>query len=238
MRVAVISDVHGNLLALEAVLADIALHAADAVVSLGDHLSGPFDPRGTADRFLDLDIPCVRGNHDRFIVEGRENDWAVDVVARAAIDARHRAWLSGMPATQVFASDVFMCHGTPADDNTLWLDSIGRDGVINLLPREFVEAEALGFDFPVLLCGHSHVPRTVRLMDGRLVVNPGSAGMPIALGTPDARYALLDRRDGKWSVSLRAIPYEHDAAAAQARAAGFANWAEAVTTGWSRPGEL
>jgi putative phosphoesterase len=238
LRIAVISDVHGNLSALEAVLDDISHHGADLTVSLGDHLSGPFDPVGVAERFLQLAIPCVRGNHDRWLVDGREDDWVIDTLVRDAIGPGHKAWLASIPATQVVAGEVFLCHGTPSDDNTLWLDSVNRDWGSTVLPREHVEKEAEGFDFPVLLCGHSHIARTLRLADGRLVVNPGSVGLPFALGSTDARYAIIDKRAGRWSASLRAIPYDIERAAVQARTWGSENWVTAISTGWSRPWDL
>lgn len=239
MRLAVFSDVHGNLVALEAVLADIAAQEVDATLALGDFLSGPFDPAGVAERLIGLGIPAVRGNHDRHIVEGREQDWDADAFARDRIGPDQLAWLASLPLNHVFEREVFMCHGTPAADDVLWLDGTGPGGEVYHVERAQIEGNAAGFDYPVLLCGHSHIPRTLRLADGRLVVNPGSVGLPLSLGSPDARYALIERgRGGRWSVDLRALPYDNASAAAQARAAGFDNWATAVTTGWSTPGEL
>lgn len=238
MRIAVISDVHGNLIALEAVLADINLQGVDAILALGDFLSGPFDPIGTADRFIELDMPCVRGNHDRWIVEGREQDWEVDALVRRRLEARHRDWLAALPLNWVFEGEVFMCHGTPSADDVLWLDGSKPTGGVFHVTRKVIEREADGFDYPLLLCGHSHIARTLRLADGRLVVNPGSVGLPLALGSPDSRYAIVEKLDGDWTVDFRALPYDWKAAADQARAAGFENWAVAVTTGWSTASDL
>ena len=234
MKVAVISDVHGNLLALEAVLEDIARQGIDATVALGDFRSGPFDPAGVADRLMGLGLPSVRGNHDRFITDGRENDWHIDALVRATLDARQHEWLASVPVTQVFSGEVFLCHGTPRDDNTAWMDGFVGN-IVTLLPQERIEAEAAGFDYPVLLCGHTHAPRSVRLRDGRLVVNPGSVGLPFEMGSPDARYAIIEKRGGQWSTQLRAIPYDHAGAARQARDKGYEIWAEAVTGGWLSP---
>jgi putative phosphoesterase len=238
MRIAVISDVHGNLVALEAVLADIRAQGTDGIVALGDYLSGPFDPLGTADLFLDLAIPCVRGNHDRWIVEPREQDWPVDALVRGIVGDKHRDWLAALPLNQVFEGEVFMCHGTPAADDVLWLEGVKPRGGTFQVTRAVIEREAEGFDYPVLLCGHSHIARTLRLSDGRLVVNPGSVGLPLALGSPDARYAVIERYAGNWAVTFRALPYDHQAAAAQAKTIGFERWATAVSTGWSTPRDL
>ena len=238
MRIAVIADVHGNLAALEEVLADIVRQGVDATLALGDYLSGPFDPVGTADRLIGLGLPSVRGNHDRWIVEGREKDWAADALVRDMIAERHREWLASLPLNQVHAGEVFMCHGTPSADDVLWLDGVKPKGGAYHMTRRFIEREAEGIEYPVLLCGHSHIPRTLRLADGRLVVNPGSVGLPLGMGSTDAHYAVLEKRGGDWGVDLRAIPYDIDAAAAQARAAGFPNWAVAISAGWSTPRDL
>lgn len=113
-----------------------------------------------------------------------------------------------------------------------WLDAWFEDRTLTLPGEAAVNAAAEGLDFPVLLCGHTHLPRAVRLRDGRLVVNPGSVGLQMNHGSPDARYALLDRHDGHWTVSLRAIPYDHAAAARQALQHGYPLWHAALSTGW------
>ncbi|WP_421759229.1 metallophosphoesterase family protein [Devosia sp.] len=234
MKVAVLSDAHGNLLALEAVLDDIAREGVDATVALGDFVSGPFDPAGVADRFIGLGLPSVRGNHDRYITDGREKDWHIDALARDTLNAVQHAWLAALPATEVLDGQILLSHGTPLDDNTGWLDGFVGE-TVTLLPPSTIEGHAAGFDYPVLLCGHTHVPRSVRLKDGRLVVNPGSVGLPFEIGSPDARYAIIEKRGGRWSTQLRAIPYDHELAAKQARDKGYDNWAEAISGGWISP---
>lgn len=237
MRLAIISDVHGNLHALDAVLDDIATEGVDATLALGDFLSGPFDPAGVADRMIALDIPSVRGNHDRYLADGRDDDWHIDAHVRTLLAPRHIDWLRGLPLNAVHGDTVLLAHGTPRDDNTGWLDGLaGTDAV--LMPREHIEREANGFPYEILLCGHTHVPRSVKLGDGRIVVNPGSVGAPFDSGSPDAHYAIITRRRAGWTVSLNSIPYDHQAAANLAREHGFPKWAELVTTGWTKPREL
>jgi predicted phosphodiesterase len=236
VRLAVISDVHGNRLALDAVLDDIAREGADAVVCLGDHVSGPLDPAGSAERLMGLDGPVIRGIHDRWLVDRQVK--ALDPVDRFALmrlKASHRAWLEAMPATATIGEDVFLCHGTPTSDNTVWLDNYWYDRQTTLPSEPGIERQAAGVNYPVILCGHTHVARSVRLRDGRLIVNPGSVGLQIVHGSPDARYAIVERRDGQWFSSIRMVPYAHDAAAEQARANGFAGWVEAIAPGWANP---
>ena len=167
MKFAAIADVHGNIAALEAVLADIAVLAITEVVNLGDHVSGPLEPRRTADLLMKCGFPSIRGNQDRVLVEKRAG------MERAFrwLDDSHMQWLASLPATLLYRADVFLCHGTPLSDETYWLDRVTHDGTIAAAPIEDIEAEASGIAASLILCGHTHIPRVVRLRDGRLAVN-------------------------------------------------------------------
>ena len=234
MRVAVISDVHSNRLALEAVLEDIVRHGVDATFNLGDMVSGPLEPNWTADILMDLDIPTVRGNHERNLIENPPDKLdPIDRFAQAQMESRHRIWINDIPPTMSLLDDVFLCHGTPTSDNDPWLDSWWDGRTVTTPDEATVAAKAEGFDYPVLLCGHTHIPRAVRLRDGRLIVNPGSVGLQLNHGSPDARYAIVERRDGKYYPSFYAVPYDHFAAARQAEANGFPQWRDALVTGWA-----
>ncbi|MEP7240873.1 MAG: metallophosphoesterase family protein [Devosia sp.] len=234
MKIAVISDVHGNRLALEAVLEDIARQKVDATLNLGDLVSGPLEPNWTADLLMELDLPTVRGNHDRVLVDNPPDKLApVDRFAQEQMEARHRIWINDMPATLSLLDDVFMCHGTPRSDDDPWLDNWWDGRTVTVPDEATVMARGEGFDFPVMLCGHTHMPKAVRLKDGRLIVNPGSVGLQMFLGSPDARYATIEVRDGAYFPSFHAVPYDHEAAARMAEANGFPRWRAALTTGWA-----
>src|SRR5512144_1920326 len=117
MKLAAISDIHGNLPALDAVLADIASHAVDTIVNLGDILSGPLWVAETADRLMALELPTIAGNHERQLLTlPRERMGAADAFAAARLDERRRAWLAWLPAGLRLADDVLCCHGTPDSD--------------------------------------------------------------------------------------------------------------------------
>ncbi len=211
----------------------------DATFNLGDLVSGPLEPNWVADILMDLDIPTVRGNHERMLIDNPPDRLGpVDRFAQEQMESRHRIWLNDLPATMSLLDDVFLCHGTPTSDDETWLDNFW-DGRTVVTPDEAtVAAKAEGFDYPVLLCGHTHIPRAVRLRDGRLIVNPGSVGIQFNHGSPDARYAIIERRDGKYYPSFHAVPYDHFAAARQAEANGFPRWREALVTGWAGAGGL
>ncbi|MDR3473805.1 MAG: metallophosphoesterase family protein [Devosia sp.] len=232
MRIAVISDIHGNGLALEAVLEHIKDQGVDMTLNLGDMVSGPMEPGRTAQLLFEADFPTISGNHERYLIGNGALD-LVDRFARSELAPHHLDWFSALPGTLSVNGDILMTHGTPRDDSTPWLDGWFRGRNVTLPDEAAVTAEAEGFDFPVILCGHTHVPRSVRLRDGRLVVNPGSVGLQMFYGSPDARYAIVERRAGKWSVMQLAIPYDHEAAGRQAVRHGFPQWTEVLTTGWA-----
>jgi len=232
VKVAVISDIHGNRFALEAVLEDIATQGVDLTVNLGDTLAGPIEPAETCRILMDTGFPTVRGNHDRSLVDRPvEKMDDVDRFVIAHISDEQRRWIGNLPATLAI-DEIFLCHGTPTSDVDPWLDD-WFDGRKTTLPSErHIEEKAAGHDYPVLLCGHTHIPHVVRLRDGRMIINPGAVGLQFVRGAPDARYGILERRDGRWQSSTRVVPYDWTAAARTAIANGFPAWETALTTGW------
>ncbi|WP_454850398.1 metallophosphoesterase family protein [Rhizobium binxianense] len=246
MRFAVIADIHGNHPALEAVLADIRAQGIDDIVDLGDCLSGPLEAGKTADRLLSLAIPTVRGNHDRYLIE-QDPQWmhASDAAAYSQLAPAHLDWLRALPAELVYKEEILLCHATPRNDNVYWLEAVSPDGHVFLKPREEIEALAQGIDLPLILCGHSHIPRAVRLADGRLIVNPGSVGCPayddelpyphkVEAGHPMACYAILEKTKAGWTPQFRSVAYDHMAMAKIATRNGRPEWASALSSGWLR----
>lgn len=245
---AVLSDIHGNRPALEAVLAEIAADGIDQVVQLGDALSGPLWPAETADRLMALGWPGIAGNHERQVLTlPRERMGASDAHAAQRLGEVHRDWLRQLPATRWLTPEVFCCHGTPASDLVYFLETVtpdlGADGNRGIRPANPEElAGRLGdVRAPVVLCGHSHVPRVV-VVEGCLVVNPGSVGLPayddghpyphwVETGSPLARWAVIAPGPHGWQAALRATPYDHEQAAQQAERHGRGDWADALRTG-------
>lgn len=243
MRFAALADIHGNAMALEAVLADILDLGIADIVNLGDHLSGPLEAARTANILMLLDLPSVRGNHDRYLVEQAPtamHHWEADAIGQ--LDDRHLAWLRGLPPSLVWRDEVFLCHATPDDDNVYWLEDVSPAGHVHLRPMAEIEALAEGIAQPLILCGHSHLPRAVRLSDGRLIVNPGSVGCPayddvtpyphkVEAGTPFASYAILERTADIWTPTFRQVAYDHAAMAHLAQSRGRDEWARALAAG-------
>jgi predicted phosphodiesterase len=242
MRLAAIADVHGNCVALEAVLGDIATNGVTEVVNLGDHVSGPLEAQRTADVLIERGIPSISGDQDRRLVE-MDRAGTSSRMDFKQLERKHLNWLANLPPTMIYRDDVFLCHGTPRCDATCWLDRVTDDGIVAARPIEEVEAEASGIAASLILCGHTHIPRVVRLRDGRLVVNAGSVGCPgydgqhpvyhkIETGTPDACYVILERTSSGWSTTFRYVPYDHMSMAEMASRSGAAVWASSLATGW------
>lgn len=231
MRIAVLSDVHGNLLALEAVLGALRQDSPDLIVNLGDCLSGPYAPAAAADLQMSLAALTIRGNHERGILDGADN--RLDRVARQALSAPQLDWIARLPATAQL-DELFLCHGSPAhgDEDSL-LETITGEQLTLADPADVARKLAGIGPARVVLCGHTHVARAV-LQDGVLVLNPGSVGMTafratqpapfvVEAGSPHARYALLERERGLWSFQHRAAAYDWERAARQAAEHGFAD---------------
>jgi predicted phosphodiesterase len=208
-RVAVLSDIHGVLPALEAVLSEPDVARADRIVLTGDLAAGPL-PAQTLDRLAELGDRAVwvRGNADRELVQlaGGGDTKIPDPIAPWAatrLTDAHVALLDALPTTVTLPvtglGEVLFCHATPRDDEEIVL-------VDSPMARW---SEALdGVEAETVLCGHTHMPFT-RLVDRRLVVNPGSVGMPY--GSAGAHWALLGGASGP-AVQLRRTRYGTEAA--------------------------
>lgn len=239
MRIAVIADIHGNLRALEAVRADLGRHAPDVVVNLGDHLSGPLQAAATADLLMETDYIHIRGNHDRQLLDRPpEQMGPSDRAAFQQLTSRHKEWLSRLPATKMLGEQILLCHGTPSSDLEYLLEEI-HGTELRLVPANKVHSMV-----PLVLCGHSHIPRLVRTIAGATMVNPGSVGLPayddthptlhyVETGSPHARYAIIDQAGSTLKVDFVALEYDWDGAAKDAAAAGRADWSHALASGYA-----
>jgi predicted phosphodiesterase len=230
MRIAVISDVHANLFALDAVLAHVG--SVDAVWHLGDVVGYGPEPDAVVDRLATIGAIGVRGNHDSAAIGGDEIDW-FNADARDAMDWTRRtisratvAWLSGLPLRREEAGFTLV-HGSPLDPTWEYVTTTtaARDNLAVVSTDHGIN-------------GHTHIPIAFTLegnrigrfspsdgsateiaLDGhRLLLNPGSVGQPRD-GDPRASYMLLelDSRRARW----HRVTYDIDAVRAQMRAVGL-----------------
>lgn len=202
--VAVLSDIHGVLPALDAVLAEPDVAGAERIVLTGDIGAGP-QPAEVLDRLLDLGdrVTWVRGNADRELVElatGIDIPVPDEISPWAArqLTADHVDWLARLPHPVTVEVDgfgpVLFCHGTPRDDAEVVL-------VDTRLERWADVLAVVPDDVLTIACGHTHMPFT-RLAHRKQIINPGSVGMPY--GRAGAHWALL--RDG--TASLRRTDFD------------------------------
>jgi predicted phosphodiesterase len=244
MRIAVLADIHGNIIALEAVLADLARRGADLLVNLGDCASGPLWPRETLARLIALDIPTVRGNHDRAIATlDRNRMGPSDGFGFDETDVAQQNWLGALPVLQTISPGIIAFHASPDDDNLYLLDTI-EDGRLVRDRAERIAARLWRLEASLILCGHSHRPDLMRLPNGPLILNPGSIGCPAyedttyvsESGSPHARYAIVvAKADGGLGVEMFAVLYDHEIAARRAEANGRPEWAHGLRHGLMPP---
>ncbi|HUY97589.1 MAG TPA: metallophosphoesterase family protein [Verrucomicrobiae bacterium] len=209
--VAVLSDIHGVLPVLDSVLAEPAVADADLVVVTGDHASGP-QPTAVLERLAALRdrVVLVRGNADRELValaRGQVIDIPDEVTpwAAAQLLPQHVELLASLPHPVTLEVEgfgpVIFCHGTPGDDDEVVLVDTRLDRWAHVFAK-------LPAEVATVVCGHTHMP-FIRLVDRRLVVNPGSVGMPY--GRPGGHWAML--RAG--AVTLHRTPIDIEAACAR-----------------------
>lgn len=236
-RIAVLSDIHGNLPALKAVVADAEGQGCTEFLNLGDNLSGPLWPAETADWLMARDWPTIAGNHERQVLTlPPERTGPSDAFARGELSEAHIAWIASLPQAMT-QPGMLLVHGTPRSDVEHFLETVEPEGIRRATEAEIAERLG-GTAAPLTLCGHTHIARQVRLADGRLVANAGSVGLQafdddhlhpyrVENGDPLARYLIVE--DG--AVSIHTVAYDHALAAAKAAREGRDDWAVALRTG-------
>jgi putative phosphoesterase len=245
--IAIIADIHGNLPALESVLADIERRNVDQIINLGDCVSGPLWPREVCDMLMARNDLTIRGNHDRWVSRPDPTRMgASDRYAHSQLNQDHRSWLGALPASANTDHDILACHGTPTSDNRYLIEEplerrLVRANLATIRHRlEDVQAR-------VVLCGHSHQQHFIQLRDGPIILNPGSVGCPSyddpgddphvsESGSPHARYAVLTIIGEQVSAEMIAISYDWKVASVRAETNGRAEWAYGLRTGWFMPG--
>jgi putative phosphoesterase len=232
MRLALISDVHANLEALDAVLAHVAAWGADAIACAGDLVGYGPDPDACLERLRERGALCIAGNHDGMVLGRLGLERCVSAGVRAALWTRRtlsaggRAWLASLPATRRIG-DVVLCHGSLDDVRQYVATPRAADATLEALARREPDAT-------VLVAGHTHhqvlyhpgapwlpPPPGVRLplaAARRWLVNPGSVGQSRDRA-PLARYARYDTAARE--LEFHELGYAHAVTVAKLRRAGL-----------------
>lgn len=243
MRLGVIADIHGNLPALEAVLAKLDALAPDLIVNLGDCASGPLWPAETTALLCSRTMIHVRGNHDRAMgAVSLDGLGASDSYAWQALDPEARAWLAGLP-TEITVEGALCFHACPGDDSTYLMEEV-QNGYLVPSPIPTIEQRLAGRTARLMLCGHSHQTRAARLNSGTIVLNPGSVGNPAyrdtkpahvsESGMPHARFAVVTL-GAEIAIEHHLVVYDWERSARRAKENGRADWAHALRTGRALP---
>ncbi len=250
IKIAAISDIHSNVFALEAVLADIKRHNVDQIVNLGDILYGPIAPKATYELLMANQdaIITIRGNQDRQIYETTAAEIAssqtmafiIDDLPKEAIE-----WMRALPFDYRLSNEVYLCHGSPTDDMIYLLEDI-QTGQPMVRNDADILALLNGIDSSVIICGHTHIPRTITLSTGQIIVNTGSVGYPayeddlpilhkMQTYSPHASYALIEcvenEQGRRWQTQHIKVAYDYEAAAKLALKNSREDWAFALRTG-------
>jgi len=236
MRIGVISDIHGNCVALDAVLADLRARALDQVVCLGDAIQGGPQPEETVARLRELACPVVMGNADAWLLTGQdtspsetttERQRAVRGWSLARLTDADRAFIAAFAPTVTLDLGVrrLRCfHGSPTSFDDIILPETAHDEALRLLGLDG-DAETRNAD--ILAGGHTHTQQVRRLGQG-FFFNPGSVGLSYSHHQPDgvfradpwADYAILTVEDGEGeregegravALEFRRVPFDLDA---------------------------
>lgn len=245
MDYAIISDIHGNAPALEAVLADIKSRGITKIINLGDCFFGAIQPAETAKILRNTKvITTISGNKDRDVVESigkKELPKAMQFVLDD-LDKEAITFLKYLPKTNSVDGIFLASHGTPDDDNTYLTENVDKGGNVTLKLDDELILQVKNVREPVILCGHSHVQRLLYLSNGQIILNPGSVGLPAYIGagspaavmesyTPFAKYAVVHTGTKQFTFDMISCPYDWESSSALAKKHGNDDWANWITTG-------
>jgi putative phosphoesterase len=220
-RIAVISDIHGNCVALDAALADIRRASVDQVVCLGDAIQGGAQPAATVRRLRELACPVVMGNADAWMLTGvqtgnepftemqeRVRQWSL-----SQLSADDQTFIAAFAPTVTlpFSSDhQLLCfHGSPTSFDEILLPSLSAEEFRRVLAPH---APA------IMTGGHTHLQQ-IRRLDATFFFNPGSIGVAYSHDQPEgvfrldpwAEYAILSETDGVFGLEFRRAPLPMEA---------------------------
>lgn len=240
---AIISDIHGNSLALEAVLADIKSRDIETIINLGDHFFGALEPEIVSFILRENEMLCISGNTDREILESIDAGFEKDGMDRVKTDLSEQSisWLRKLPKTETLDDLFFVCHGTPESDDEYLLEKVTEKGVFVYNDEELVK-KTEQIKERIILCGHSHVNRVVYLSNDKIILNPGSVGLPAYLGngeyrfamesmTPHAKYAIVKTDGDAINIEQVLCTYDWHKASEAARKNGNEKWANFLLFG-------
>lgn len=227
-KLAILSDIHGNLPALEAVMADLKNFNVDQVIVPGDVINfGPFS-RQTAEIVIEKNWPVIRGNNEYFLIDYKTprapaewNDplqfapiaWlSRQFDADAKLKTQIASWPDSLNLRFSDAPPIHVFHGSPSDP---W------DSIYWTLTDEEIEKLLSTVDTDFVICGHTHLPMDRQTGKWR-IFNPGSVGVPLD-GLFSASYLILEGDEQGWKPTFRRVPFDYEAIFQEFEASGYNN---------------
>jgi len=211
-KLALLADIHGNVAALDAVLADLESKDHDALAFLGDYfLFGP-RPREVYERLRDLGAPAIEGNTDRYITEAREGHPFEEMIRwyRAQLGDDGLAWARERPFS-LEDGTLLAVHANPRDLEDLLVTEPGAGGGPELTDPAHGASLMEGVTADLTVYGHIHYFSSGEF-GGKRVASIGSVGMPFD-HDPRAAYAFAEWDGTRWSITERRVEYDHEAVA-------------------------
>jgi putative phosphoesterase len=226
MKTALISDIHGNVVALESVLLDIKLKSVDKIINLGDSLYGPLWPQETAELLISKNIESILGNGDEDLLSNNGNNrtikYTVNCLEKFSIE-----WLRNLKKIYVY-NDITCFHGKQNNNREYLIEKI-ENGIVKVKSVEEISNEIKNCHTSFIACGHSHIERIIKVND-KTVINAGSVGLPAYNDTKPihkmesyntkAKYIVIE--DG--TINIVYVYYDNEKAAKQARRNGRKDW--------------
>ncbi|MGC5327490.1 metallophosphoesterase family protein [Brevibacillus sp. SYSU BS000544] len=213
MRIAFLSDIHGNAVALEAVLADIEKQRIDQIYVLGDIAYRGPEPKRSIQLVQSLQTTVIKGNADEWTVRGvqagevredllemmnREREWTID-----RLDESDLIYLRNLPDEfQLQLTDSLRLHAFHATKESLF-DIVLPDASVEQLQTKILSEQAA-----ITVYAHIHLPY-VRYMNGKCLINTGSVGLPFD-GLPLASYAVVEAENNRYRATIERVPYDLD----------------------------
>lgn len=241
MKIAILSDIHGNTWALKETLQDIKSRKIETIINLGDSLNGPLDPKGTFDLLVENNVLSICGNGDRLILKslGPTSQFKTLEYVKTQIDNDVIDWLKKLPFELVH-NGIYCCHASPDSDTSYLLENLKSD---HIEIKEYSEIDKILKDIKqeIIACGHSHVSRIVKTAN-KLILNTGSVGLPAYSDelpiphkmenfNPYASYSIITLSENPVKIEQVAISYDYEAAARTAEKNERNDWAKWIRTG-------